>query len=95
MVRIKTFEEAKQLLAEYEALPDFDSRFNWDGYNRLPDYTFRCVCGHKTIYPMGIGDLKQIITKGWEWKLEHYQQLCWGHEFEDKGEDEEERSEED
>lgn len=96
MERVKTLEEGKQLLAEFEALPDLDARLNWGGYSRLPDYVFRCVCGYATTRPMGIDDLRQIITKGWEWKLEHYQQVCYGQGNEKEGEEEsEEESEED
>ena len=90
MEKIKALGEAKQLLAEYNALPDLDARINWNGYDRLPDYIFRCVCGHTYICPMGIDDLAQTIVKGWEWKLEHYQPFCYGHEADEENEKDEE-----
>lgn len=86
--KIKTLEEARALLAEYEALPDLDAILSWTGYERLPDYKFTCICGYSKTYPMRIRDLEQTIKRGWEWKLEHYKNTCCGHK-EDENDDEE------
>lgn len=87
------YEEATALVAEYNALPDFDARLNWNGYARLPHTTFRCVCGHKRSILIDMGELIRMVERGPEkFILDYYDAQCWGHGGE---EEESEREEED
>lgn len=76
MDKIKTLEEAKQLLAEYNALPDdLTARLCWNGYERLPELTIHCSnCGKHKSYPLSLDD---II-----WSVKHNQLKLTGEVME-------------
>mgnify|MGYP001592820038 CR=1 FL=1 len=94
--RIKTLEEAKALLAEYDTLRGLDAIINWTGYARLPYVTYACICGKNKISSlMDIDEMRRIITKGWEWRLEHIKSPCYGHDDLPDSEDEEDNETED
>lgn len=80
MGKVKTLVEAQRLLAEYDALPDnLNVRLSWRGYERLPDYTFTCVCGYKFLSPMGLDDLRFMVNKG-RFDIDHFKDICFGHD---------------
>ena len=93
---ITTLDEAKALLAEYDALPDLDARMNWGGYERLPLIRYSCVCGSgNRCWFMALTELRHIIETGAEWTLNIIKSPCYGHDDSgNESEDEESETEE-
>ena len=60
-----TLEEARQLIGEYNALPNIDSRMMWDGYSRLPRLKLTCPdCGHTRFLQIGMDELVRMVERG-------------------------------
>ena len=93
MERIKTLEEARELLTEYKALPDLNAIIEWDGYKRLPTSKHICVCGFIREWQIHIDDLEWMVHHN-QWNLEYHRDFCYGHTDDDDDEDEEEEEDE-